>query len=47
MIIIVHRSIMRCMGKKVPLIETTSVVGVPSTSSQNISATQSVRALQN
>lgn len=25
------------MGKKVPLLETTSVVGVPSTSSQNIS----------
>lgn len=31
------RSIMRCMGKKVPLLDTTSVVGVPSTSSQNIS----------
>ncbi|CAH1153853.1 unnamed protein product [Phaedon cochleariae] len=32
------RSILRCMGKKVPLIDTTSVVGVPSTSSQNINA---------
>ncbi|KAG5887440.1 hypothetical protein JTB14_003292 [Gonioctena quinquepunctata] len=32
------RSIMRCMGKKVPLIDTNSVVGVPSTSSQNINA---------
>ncbi|KAL3270161.1 hypothetical protein HHI36_009218 [Cryptolaemus montrouzieri] len=30
------RSIMRCMGKKVPLLETTSVGGLPSTSSQNI-----------
>lgn len=30
------RSIMKCMGKKVPLLETTSAVGVPSTSSQNI-----------
>lgn len=32
------RSVMRCMGKKVPLLETTSVVGVASASSQNISA---------
>lgn len=32
------RSIMRCMGKKVPLLETASVVGVASTSSQNINA---------
>ncbi|XP_049823743.1 protocadherin-like wing polarity protein stan isoform X2 [Aethina tumida] len=32
------RSIMKCMGKKVPLLETTSVVGVPSTSSQNLNA---------
>ncbi|XP_072387451.1 protocadherin-like wing polarity protein stan isoform X2 [Diabrotica undecimpunctata] len=32
------RSIMRCMGKKVPLLDTTSVMGVPSTSSQNINA---------
>lgn len=30
------RSIMRCMGKKVPLLDTGSVMGVPSTSSQNI-----------
>lgn len=30
------------MGKKVPLLETTSVVGVPSTSSQNLNA-QSVK----
>lgn len=29
---------MKCMGKKVPLLETTSVIGVQSTSSQNISA---------
>ncbi|CAG9865104.1 unnamed protein product [Phyllotreta striolata] len=32
------RSIMRCMGKKVPLLDTQSVIGVPSTSSQNINA---------
>nr|XP_023025805.1 protocadherin-like wing polarity protein stan [Leptinotarsa decemlineata] len=32
------RSMMRCVGKKVPLLETNSVVGVPSTSSQNINA---------
>ncbi|CAG9761162.1 unnamed protein product [Ceutorhynchus assimilis] len=32
------RTFMRCMGKKVPLLDTQSVVGVPSTSSQNISA---------
>lgn len=32
------RSIMKCMGKKVPLLETPSVVGVQSMSSQNISA---------
>lgn len=31
------RSIMKCMGKKVPLLETTSVVGVPSSSSHNMS----------
>ncbi|XP_044754021.1 protocadherin-like wing polarity protein stan isoform X2 [Coccinella septempunctata] len=30
------RSLMRCMGKKVPLLETNSVGGMPSTSSQNI-----------
>ncbi|KAJ8975858.1 hypothetical protein NQ317_015895 [Molorchus minor] len=38
------RSVLKCMGKKVPLLETTSVVGVPSTSTQNIS-TQSRSAL--
>lgn len=32
------RSIMKCMGKKVPLLETPSVIGVQSMSSQNISA---------
>ncbi|KAK9696737.1 Laminin G domain [Popillia japonica] len=32
------RSLMRCMGKKVPLLETGSVAGVASTSSQNIHA---------
>ncbi|XP_018329600.1 protocadherin-like wing polarity protein stan [Agrilus planipennis] len=30
------RSIMRCMGKKVPLLETTSTAGIASTSSHNI-----------
>ncbi|XP_076265474.1 protocadherin-like wing polarity protein stan isoform X1 [Rhynchophorus ferrugineus] len=30
------RTFMRCLGKKVPLLDTQSVVGVPSTSSQNI-----------
>lgn len=30
------RSIMKCMGKKVPLLETTSVIGVASSSSQNV-----------
>ncbi|XP_066248043.1 protocadherin-like wing polarity protein stan isoform X1 [Euwallacea similis] len=32
------RTFMRCMGKKVSLSDTQSVVGVPSTSSQNLSA---------
>ncbi|XP_050305133.1 protocadherin-like wing polarity protein stan isoform X2 [Anthonomus grandis grandis] len=32
------RTFMRCMGKKVPLLDTHSVAGVPSTSSQNIAA---------
>ncbi|XP_060527638.1 protocadherin-like wing polarity protein stan isoform X2 [Cylas formicarius] len=30
------RTFMRCLGKKVPLLDTASVAGVPSTSSQNI-----------
>lgn len=39
------RSIMYCMGKKVPLLETTSVMGVTSTSSHNISMQASRSAL--
>lgn len=39
------RSIMFCMGKKVPLLETTSVMGVTSTSSHNISMQASRSAL--
>lgn len=39
------RSIMHCMGKKVPLLETTSVMGAASTSSHNISMQASRSAL--
>ncbi|VEN51222.1 unnamed protein product, partial [Callosobruchus maculatus] len=38
------RSIMRCIGKKVPLLDTGSVIGAPSTSSQNISHTPHSRS---